>query len=96
MHNKIQRYKHVYKDSVKTSQKTQNRKTKPFTPPLCIKGFLSFQNAVTFSGSSGISLLSFRGRSLSPSLISILFLFPNIWETSRKVFFLVSGTTTQT
>lgn len=39
--------------------------------------------------------LSLRGRSLSPSLISTLFLPANIWQISRKVLFLVSGTTSQ-
>lgn len=54
-----------------------------------------FQNAVTFTASSRFSRFSFSGKPPSPSWISTLFLLANIWHISRKVVFLVSGTTSQ-
>lgn len=60
---------------------------KMFSPPS--EDLLFLQRAVA------CGLLSFRGRSPSPSLISTLFLLANIWQISRKVLFFVSGTTSQ-
>lgn len=57
--------------------------------PICV------QKDVTLNASSRLSLVSFNDRSPSPSLSSTLFLLANIWQISRKVLLLVSGTTSQ-